>query len=128
MRGGFFGLLVAILLIAAVLGVGVYGYNIGVTQGLADSGKLTTPATGVPPYPYYGPFFHHPFGWGFGGFGCLFPLLFFFLFFGIARGFLWRGHWGWGHHVHHGDWDKGVPPRFEEWHKRSHEPQSTENR
>lgn len=116
-----------LLLIAGAIGIGIYAYNVGVAQGLADSGKLVAPAPGVVPYPYYGPyFFHGPFGFGYGFLGCLFPLLFFFLFFGLLRGLFWRGRWGWGGY-RGGEW-KGAPPMFEEWHKRAHEgqPQSTD--
>ncbi len=116
-RGGFFrGLLIAFLLIAIVGGAALYAYNVGVTQGLTNSGTLVAPTAPIAPFPYYGPFFH-PFGFGFGAFSCLFPFLFFLLFFAILRGFFWRGHWG----MHRGDWERGVPPRFEEWHKRAHE-------
>ena len=125
-RGGFFrGLLIAILLIAVVGGAAYYAYGAGVAQGLMEGGKLVAPApaTGIAPYPYYGPFFH-PFGFGLGAIGCIFPFLFFLLFFALVRTFLWRGHWG--HGMHHGHWDNGVPPKFEEWHKRAHEPQPAE--
>ncbi len=124
MRGGFFGLLFAILLIAVVVGVGVYGYNIGVAQGVADSGKLVPPETGIVPYLYYRPFFFHPFGI----FGCIAPLFFFILIFALMRAFFWGGRWGWGHHMHRGHWgDHDVPPMFEEWHKRAHEPKTSSN-
>ena len=119
------GLLVLALLAGAV-GVGVYAYNAGVAQGLVQSGKLVAPEGGVAPYPYYGGpfFFHQPFGFGFGFLGCLFPLLFFFLIFGLLRGIFWRGPWGWRHGWgggHHGPWGKGgVPPMFEEWHRQAH--------
>lgn len=116
-----------LLLIAGAIGVGAYAYNVGVAQGLAESGKLVAPAPGVVPYPYYGPyFFHGPFGFGYGLLGCLVPLLFFFLFFGLLRGIFWRGHWGWG--GHYGWREKGVPPMFEEWHQRAHEPRTAENK
>ena len=52
--------------------------------------------------------------WGF-GFGFLFPLLFlcFWLFVVGARH--WRGSW-------RSEWcrNSGVPPMFEEWHRRAH--------
>ena len=121
------GLLVLALL-AGAAGVGVYAYNAGVAQGLVQSGKVTLVEGGPGPYPYYGgPFLFRPFGFGFGFLGCLFPLLFFFLIFGLLRGLLWRGPWGWrrgwggeGHHGH-GPWGEGsVPPMFEEWHRRAH--------
>lgn len=120
MNGRFvLGILLSLVLIAGLLGIGVYAYDVGVTQGLAQSGKLVAPATGVAPYPFYGgPFFFHPFGFGFGFLGCLFPLLFFFVVFSLFRGLWWRGHMGWG--GTHGRWETGVPPRFEEWHRRAH--------
>ena len=54
--------------------------------------------------------------------GCLFPLLFFFLIFIALRGLFWHRHWG----RHHDHWEKGVPPMFEEWHRRAHEGQAAE--
>lgn len=120
------GLLV-LALIAGAAGVGVYAYNAGVAQGLVQSGKVSVVEGGPGPYPYYGGpfFFHQPFGFGFGFLGCLFPLLFFFLIFGLLRGIFWRGPWGWkrgwGGQHEHGPWDKGgVPPMFEEWHRQAH--------
>lgn len=120
MNGRFvLGTLLALVLIVALIGVGVYAYDLGVGQGLAQSGKLVAPSTGVAPVPFYGgPFFYRPFGWGFGFLGCLFPLLFFFLIFALFRGLWWRGA-GWG--GRYGPWGNGVPPRFEEWHRRLHE-------
>ncbi len=111
--------LLVLVLVALLAGAGVYAYNVGVAQGLAQSGKLTTPAPGVLPYPYYGPFFFHPFGFGFGLFGFLIPLFFFLLFFGLLRALFWRGRWGWRGPR---DYGQGVPPAFEEWHHRAHEP------
>ena len=112
MRGRIFlrGLF-ALVVIAGVIGIGVYAYNAGVAQGMAASGEGGAVA------PYRGPFFFPWFGFGF---FCLPFLLLWFLFplFGM-----WRGRWGWG--KHRGDWGKGAPPMFEEWHRRAHEPQST---
>ena len=114
--------LFALVVIAALAGLGVYVYNAGVAQGMATSGKIVVPESGVAPYPYYGgPFFFRPFGFGFAG--CLFPLLFIFLALVLLRGFFWRGHGAWG--GHRGHWEKGVPPLFEEWHRKAHEPQTT---
>jgi hypothetical protein len=114
--------LLVLVLVALVAGVGIYTYNAGVAQGMVTSGKVTVPEPGVAPYPYYGPFFYRPFGFGFGLFGCLVPLLFFFLIFGLFRAIFWGGPWGWrGRHY----WGQGVPPGFEEWHRQAHEPQSS---
>ena len=111
--------LFVLVMLAVVAGVGFYAYNIGVAQGLAGSAGLTAPmAPGVTPHLYYGRPFFGPFGFGFGG--CLFPLLFAFLALILLRGLFWRGHWA---HGHHGHWGQGVPPMFEEWHRKAHEPQ-----
>jgi len=115
--------LVVLVLIATILGIGVYAYNMGMAQGLAQ--KVQAPAVGSVPLPhtmYYG----HPFfGFGFGLLGCLVPLFLFFLVFGSLRMLLWRGPMGWGH-MHHRRWNghdengKDVPPFFAEWHRRAH--------
>jgi hypothetical protein len=113
--------LFALVVVAAIVGIGVYAYNLGVAQGLAESGKLATPSAGFAPHSYYGgPFFFRPFGFGLAG--CLFPLLFVCLIFALLRGLFWHKHWG----GHHGHWGKGVPPMFEEWHRRAHEGQTTD--
>jgi len=95
-------------LLAVVLaaGVGIAAYNLGVAQGLAA----------VPPSGVTAPYGWHPYGW-YHPFGFLFPLFFLFAFFFFARVLLWgprRGGW------HHG-WYGGVPPAFDEWHRRAHE-------
>lgn len=118
-----------LVIVAAIAGIGFYAYNAGIANGLAQKiaaqGGQTQPAV---PYPYYGyPFF----GWGFGFLGCLIPLFLFFLILGATRALFWHGPMGWRRHYwhHHGPWgwregqegeDKGVPPFFEEWHKRAH--------
>jgi len=127
MNGRFvIGVVLAIVLIVGAVGVGVYAYNVGLAQGMVDTGKVAAPATAPAPYayPFYGPFFLRPFGWGFGFLGCLFPLLFFLVFFSLIRLVIWGPRWGWRHHRH---WDRdehGVPPMVEEWHRKMHEPQA----
>ncbi len=119
--------LFVLVVLAGVAGVGIYAYNLGVAQGLAGSASPAAPAPGLAPYLYYGrPFFFGPFGFGFAG--CLFPLLFIFLGLILLRGLFWHGRWGhgyWGHGPH-GRWEQGVPPMFEEWHRKAHEPQPTQ--
>jgi hypothetical protein len=112
-------LLVGVLVAAAVAAfVGVAAFNAGVTHGLAESARFAVPAAAAPgaappaylypyPYPYL---WHRPWGFGFGFFPFFFVILCFFL--------LRRAFWGgprWGHYR------DGVPPRFEEWHRRAHE-------
>ena len=123
-----FRVLLALVLLAGVAAVGVYAYNAGVARGLAENVALAQPGEGgvpVVPYAYgYGApyFFHRPFfGFGFGPLGCLFPLLALLLFFGLFKGLLWRGPWGGGRGWRHfGTGEKGLPPMFEEWHRRAH--------
>ncbi len=118
-------IVLAIVLLLAVAGIAYYAYNVGLAQGAlaTDRGGAVAPGTQAPgtlPSPYgRGPFFYRPFGFGFGFLGCLFPLLFFALFLLIVRGLFWGGRRYWGGH---GSWDNGVPPRFEEWHRKAHEP------
>jgi hypothetical protein len=91
---------IAIAVVASIL-----GYQAGLAQGLAATGTAAAPIA------------HGPWAFGFGLFGLLIPLLFLFLFFGLARAAFWGGHWGGGpgHHA----WDR-TPPMFEEWHRRAH--------
>jgi hypothetical protein len=115
------GLLLALVLVAGAISLGVYAYNLGVAHGLAESAKLSDlpPGAEMRPYPYYygGPFWHpRPFGF----FGCFGPLLFLFLIFVLFRGLWWGGRWGYGPGWKHGHWDGSVPPAFEEWHRRAH--------
>ena len=89
--------------------VGVFAYNAGVTQGIAQAGQAAgAPGMFVP----YG--WHRP--WGFGFF---FPFLFFGLWFLALRGLFWGG--GWRHHRCYGGGYYDLPPAFDEWHRRAHE-------
>ena len=119
--------LLAVTLIVVVAGLGFYAYNVGLGQGLAESGKIVapdgaTPLAGAAPYTY-GPGFYRPF-FGFGIFSCFVPILFLFLFFGLLRAIFGHGPRGWGRH--YGPWGKDIPPMFEEWHRKAHEPQSND--
>lgn len=124
MNGNNVGLRIAavFVLVAAVVGVAFFAYQAGVAQGSPITIQSPSGETAPLPYPYYGygmPFFGP---WGF-GFGCFGPLLAFFLIFLAFRFLFWGSRWGWGHH-HYGAWgrrwENGVPPMFEEWHKRAH--------
>ena len=87
----------------------IVAYNLGFSHGLAQ--QLAAQGGQVPPYPYG---WYRPWGFGLG-----FPILFFILlWFVLARAFFWgrRWHYGYGHPA----W-RGVPPMFDEWHRRAHE-------
>ena len=115
----------AVILIATLVGLGVYVYDAGVAQGIAESSRIVVrdPSAATPgavaPYGYYpyGPWFR-PFGF----FPLLFPLLGFLFFFVLIRALIWHPLGGW-----RGDWDRGGrgPARLEEWHRRAHESDSS---
>lgn len=111
----------AVVIVVGALGLAAYSYNMGVVQGLAQSDKLPAPGNGTAPYyPFAGgPYLFRPWGWGFGLLGCLVPLFFFFLIFGMFRMLFWGGRWGYG--WRHGMAERGVPPMFEQWHQKAHE-------
>ena len=92
---------VGILVIATLAAVSSYSYNVGMARGLAENGRTIAFTPG-------------PWGFGF-GFFPVFPFLFIFFWVFLLRGLFWRGPWrGRGWHV------EGVPPRFDEWHRRAH--------
>ena len=120
----------ALVMVAAIAGIAFFAFQAGVAQGSPVTIE-TAEGQAVPmPYPYYGlgGHYHHPFGFGFGFFGFLILL---FLFFAAMRAFRFL-FWGarWGHH--HGPWGRGwgngVPPMFEEWHKKMHGEQAGEKK
>ena len=114
MGGRFaFRWLIGFVMVAALAGVAFYSYNLGVAQGVAqgvaERVAAAPGATGVPVVIWPRP-------WGFGfGFFPFFPFLFILFWFFILRGLFWRGAWGRG--CGYG----GVPPAFDEWHRRAHE-------
>ena len=117
-------ILSALVLIAAIAGIAFFAFQAGVAQGSpitieAPSGDGNP--VPVPPYYGYGMPFPRPWGFGFGCFGPLLALFLLFLAFHAFRVMLWGPRWGWGHRGPWGrHWESGVPPMFEEWHKRAH--------
>ena len=117
-------LVAGLVLVLAIAGIAYFAFQAGVAQGSPITIEAPSGQTAPAPYPYYGwghPYYR-PFGFGFGLFGLLLLL---FLFFVVLRAFrllFWGPHWGWGHHRgpwgRH--WETGIPPMFEEWHKRAH--------
>ncbi len=101
-------IVVGIVILAALVTVGAYTYNLGIARGMAESGRVVGGA-GVPIVALW-----HPWGLGF-GFFPFFPLLFILFWVFAVRGLFWRGGW------RRRSWDDRVPPAFEEWHRRLHE-------
>jgi hypothetical protein len=95
----WFWIAIGLLALATLAGASTYSYNLGLAQGLADNGRAIGP---------------RPWGFGF-GFFPFFPFLFVFLWFVVLRGLFWRGPWGYRRWYH-----DGVPPAFDEWHRRAH--------
>ena len=94
------------VVVAIALVVGAFAYQLGLSQGLA-----TTIPAGAAPVAYYG---YPHWGFGFGFFGFLFPLLFIFLIFGAMRA-AFGGHRGYGYR----GWGNGRE-RIEELHRELH--------
>lgn len=109
-RGTAWRVTVGLLAMAMVGAAGVYGYNLGVAHGIAEAGRtLAAPGAGVPMVGMW------PRPWGFGfGFFPFFPFLVVLCWFLVIRGLFWRGGW------RRPDWHGGVPPAFDEWHRRAH--------
>jgi hypothetical protein len=123
---GFVGLL-GVLLIAGISGV--IGYNMGLTAGLTSAGASTAVVVA-------------PWGLGFGPFGFLFGIFFFFLIIGLIGRLLFGGrrpghdfgHGGHGGLGWGGGWSGGAGPRgwdgrtmppfvepmLRDWHSQAH--------
>jgi hypothetical protein len=115
----------ALVLIGVIAAIGYFAFQAGVAQGSPITIEAPSGETAPVPYPYHwgwGMPFHRPFGFGFGFFGFLFLLFLFFIALRALRFLFWGPRWGWGHHQHGpwGRWENGVPPMFDEWHKRAH--------
>ena len=114
----------ALVLFAVIAGIGFFAFRAGVAQGSPVTIEAPAGESVPAPYPYYGygmPFHRPYFGFGMGCFGILVPLFLFFLAMKAFRVMVWGPRWGWGHHGRWGrHWEGGVPPMFDEWHKRAH--------
>ena len=109
--GRRYGWLITLVVAAGLAAVGVFTYNLGVAQGLAEGGRLVAAPGGAAVPVVYWP---RPwFGFGFFPFFPLFILLWIF----AARGLFWRRRW-YGRDYGYGC--GGVPPAFDEWHRRAH--------
>ena len=108
-----------LLLLVAIAGIAFMAYQSGVTHAAVVISQ-TSGNTAPVPYYYGWPPFLFPFG-------CFVPLIGIFLIFMAFHAFrvmLWGPRRWEGHRMHHGSWGgdsgNGVPPMFDEWHKRAH--------
>lgn len=113
--------LIGVVIFIGLIAAGAFmAYQAGVAQGISQAPEFAEALQQNPNmmYPH-----HHGFGFGphFGlfPFGFCFSILILFFFFGMLR-FICRPL-GWHKHRHFGKgWEHGVPPHFDEWHKRAH--------
>ena len=128
-----FRIVSALVLIAAIAGIAYFAFNAGVAKGSPVTINAPAGESVQAPYPpyRYGMPFHRPFGMGIGCFGILIPLFLFFLAMKAFRFMAWGPRMG---HMHgHGPWrghwgENGLPPMFDEWHKRAHGEQPAEEK
>jgi hypothetical protein len=112
-RSGFRPVMLTLLIVAAAAAIAIGAYNAGVAHGIAEGGRAVVapaPGPGGVPYVYAWP---HPWRFGF----PFFPFFGLLLLFFAVRGLFWHGPWraaAWGYGY------RGVPPAFEEWHRRAH--------
>jgi len=104
----------ALSAVALLTLLGVYIYDLGVAHGLAESAKVGGfVGRDGPIFTWWRP-------WGF-GFFPFFPFLI--LLWLVLRAFFWRGPWYRRQWLGPPRWNEsrgGVPPAFEEWHRRAH--------
>jgi len=119
----------ALVLLAAIAGIAFFAFQAGVAKGSPVTMTAPSGESATVPYMYHGYEFGHtrfiyPFGFGFGCFGLLIPLFLFILAMKAFRFMMWGPRWGHMGHHRHGPWgrhwENGVPPMFDEWHKKAH--------
>lgn len=130
-----FRVVMALVLIAALAGLGAGVYYFGFNQGLASAPEFAAGKTFDSVFPFHPGMaaMHRPFGFGFfGPLSCLGPLFLFMLVIFALRALFWGGPRG--RHFMHGPWGAhcsdanghDVPPMFAEWHRRVHaQPEET---
>lgn len=128
---------IGFLLLLGLIAGGIFmSYKAGEAQGISQAPLVATAISQaaengqtapIPPMMYqnsygYGPGYqmygrHH---FGFFPFGICGSILFLFFLFGFMKMIFFRGMWHRGHGHWGRYWEDGVPPRFDEWHKRAH--------
>jgi len=107
-----------LILLGVIGGIAFFAFQAGVAQGSPVT--VNGQSMPMPHFGYgYGMPYHHSFGFGLGWFGFILTLFLLFVAFKAFRVMMWGPRWGFGQR--HGHWaEHGLPPMFEEWHKRAH--------
>jgi hypothetical protein len=134
---------IALVFVGLAAAVGAAAYHFGMSQGFtaglayggralveqpnAAAGAAAAATPGAPPvYPYAWAWGYSGHYWHHGGF--FFPLLGFVFLFLLLRMLFWHRHGpGYWHRGWHHRYD-GVPPHFEEWHRRAHERDASQDK
>src|SRR6185503_6484626 len=104
---------VVLLLLVMVAAVGVFTYNLGVAQGVVESGRAVTAAPGTTMFYDYPRHWH--WGWGPGlGFAPFLGLFWVFLMFALIRRAFWGPRW---YRRHYGYYGCG-PYDYDDWYYR----------
>jgi hypothetical protein len=131
---------IALVLLVGLVAGGIFmAFRAGEAQGISQSPAVATAivqsAESGQPVPVPPMMYGRPYGYGYPMYGhhAMFlpfgaicgSIFFFFLIIGLMKLVFFGGmrHRGWEGR-HHGpwgrNWENGVPPMFEEWHKRAH--------
>ena len=116
-EGSGWRIALGVVLVVALIGAGAALAWTAYNAGQAQAAGAVAPLAVAP----YRPYFMAPFGYGF--IGCLVPLAFLFLVFGLFRLVVWGGM---GRHMMHGGWGMHAGmrehwrERMDEWHREAH--------
>jgi hypothetical protein len=130
-RSIVFRIIMVFILIGAIIGLGIFAYQLGLHRGIAVDAQLPEGEAGQVVVPYGWMHYGYPY-LGFGFLTCLVPIFLLFVVFCAIRLIFGHNHWGWRTHrfgywgMNHmpskEGWEKDVPPVFSEWHRKVHEP------
>ncbi len=139
-RNGLIFRIIGVVVLIGLIAGGIFmAFRAGEAQGISQSPAVATAivqsAESGQPVPVPPMMYGRPYGYGYpmyGHHGLFFPfgaicgsIFFLFLIFGLMKLIFFGGmrHRGWEGHKHGPwgrHWENGIPPMFEEWHKRAH--------
>jgi hypothetical protein len=139
-RNGLIFRIIGVVVLIGLIAGGIFmAFRAGEAQGISQSPAVATAivqsAESGQPVPVPPMMYGRPYGYGYPMYGhhdLFFPfgaicgsVFFLFLIFGLMKLVFFGGmrHRGWEGHKHGTwgrHWENGIPPMFEEWHKRAH--------